>query len=164
MIVVRGVTRNTKKIPKYFLFWVIFRFFRHFLVGTDHFLGQLPTPSVWKPIGVPLNTVFHRFTMVTVHFYRITTSNTLFWEYFELKSVIRNRVCKTSLSWYKKVVCSIFWRKRYIMVSCTRAYTVNPVMSPQNPKFDSFFQDFGLFLEIFRKKYNIFGQPRTGVG
>ena len=34
-----------------------------------------------------------------------------------------------------------------------------PRYVPQNPNFDSFFQDFGLFLEIFRKKYHIIGQP-----
>ena len=56
-----------------------------------------------------------------------------------------------------------FWRKWYIMISSTRAYTVPSVMSPKNPKFDSFFQDFGFFLNNFRKKYHIFGQSRDMV-
>ena len=68
MIVVSGVTRNTQKNTQNHPFWVIFRIFRHFQVLNDHILGHLPTPSGWKPIGVPLNTVSHRFNMVTVHF------------------------------------------------------------------------------------------------
>ena len=49
------------------------------------------------------------------------------------------------------------------MVSCTRAYTVHPVMSQKTPNFDSFFKDFVVFVDIFRKNYNIFGQPRDMV-
>ena len=49
------------------------------------------------------------------------------------------------------------------MVSCTRGFTALPVMSPKTPEFRSFFQDFVVFVEIFRKNYNVFRLHRDIV-
>ena len=43
----------------------IVRFYR-FCKKLYRFLGILLTPSVWKPNGIPLNTILHRFNMFAV--------------------------------------------------------------------------------------------------
>ena len=55
-------------------------------------------------------------------------------------------------------VLLFFRTKRCFMVCCTRSYTVHPIMSPNNPNLDSFFQDFVSFVDILWKFYNNFGQ------
>ena len=151
MIAVRGVTRNTQKIPKNRLFWVLFRFLRHFLVTYDHILGHLPTPSGWKPIGVPFNTVSHQFTMVTVHFYRRTTSNTLFWEYFEMKSVFRKRVCKTSFSWDKGCLIYFFEGKGILWSPVLGRTRYTPLCPPKTRILIHFFKILVCFWKLFQK-------------
>ena len=145
LITVRGWPETPLKIPQNHLFWVIFMIFCHFWVGNDHILCHPETTTGWKPIGIPLNTILHRFTIITIHIHRTTTSNTLFWSKSWFETFLHKKGVQNTVFGIQTWFTLFFLRKRYLMASCTRAYKVHPVMSPKNPNFDKYFLNLWLW-------------------